>query len=492
MFAVLHVADFPLQALLRTERNAPIAAVAALIDPLSRPAHLTACTAAARAFGVEAGQTSSQALARCEHLRLLTPRADTEAEAHAGLLAAAFSLSPFVEATETGICTVQINGLAPARHEPALREALDRLAALGLRATAGAGPTPLLALYAARQADPLLMIGNERAFLAPLPLAAADPPAELAAILSSWGLRTLGDLTDLSKASVAQRLGPDGLALWERAAGEVSRPLHLVMPPPAFSAALECDYEMETLEPLLFLVRRFVDRLTLELQTAALAAAELTLVLTLADETIVSRTLRLPEPSTRADVLFNALHTYLESLRASSAVIGLRLDITPIRAAARQHGLFDRALRDTHRFTETLARIAAIVGSDRVGTPVVKNSHRPDAFTLTPPVAEIPPLPEPRPFAHPPQGLVLRRYRPPQSATVELASSSRAPGYIRTAQVEGVVGAVQGPWRASGEWWQPDQAWERAEWDVEISGPTGGLYRLVHTRAGWLLEGEYD
>ncbi|MET0261848.1 MAG: DNA polymerase Y family protein [Rariglobus sp.] len=487
MFAVLHVADFALQALLRTEtalRGRPVA----LLDSSTRPPHLLACTDSARACGVHPGQTSSQALSRCASLRILTPRDDAETDANSGLLAAAFGISPFVEATAPGVYSLQIDGLTARRREPALREALDRLTALGLHATAGAGPTPLLALYAARHASPLLLIGSERAFLAPLPLAAADPPRELAAILAGWGLRTLGDLTDLPKASVAQRLGPAGLALWERAAGEVTRPLHLLVPPPAFSASMDCDYEMETLEPLLFLLRRFVDRLVIELQTASLAAAELTLSLKLADETMLARTLRLPEPSTHAEVLFNTLQTYLESLRTSTAVTGLQLDLTPIRVATRQQGLFDRALRDTHRFAETLARIAALVGSDRIGTPVLKDTHRPDAFTLTAPSSEIAPTNEPRAFVHPPQGLVLRRYRPPLPVLVEFSSDTRLPIYVRTAQSEGTVREVRGPWLASGDWWQQDQAWTREEWDIE----TNALYRLIRTPQGCFLEGEYD
>ena len=486
MFAVLHIADFALQALLRTEPGPAGRGAAGLLDPDTKPARLLACTPAARRRGVEPGQTSPQALARCEDLRLLVPRADAEAEAGAGLLAAAFAVSPFVERTAPGVCTLQVNGVAPERREPALREALDRLRALGLDATAGAGPTPLLALYAARHAEPLFLIGDERSFLAPLPLEAAEPPEELRAILAGWGLRTLGDLTALPKAAVAQRLGPAGLALWERAAGEATRPLELVTPPPRFSAALACEHELETLEPLLFVLRRFTDRLVLELATAGLAAAGLGLALDLADETTHTRTLRLPEPSTQADVLFRTLHTYLETVRTPAAIVGVRLDITPTRAAARQHGLFDRALRDPHRFAETLARVAALVGADRVGTPALADTHRPDAFTLAPPPAEIPPLVTER-FRPPPQGLVLRRYRPPVRAMVELDDAG-TPVQVWTPHFGGEVRAATGPWQAAGDWWQADQAWEREEWDVELDG----LHRLVLSDGRWFVEGEYD
>lgn len=494
MFAVLHVADFALQALLRAEPASEARKPVALLDPHGRPARLVACTAAARARGVEAGQTSAQALARCETLRLLPPRPAAESEARAGLLAAAFSLSPHVEATAPGVCTIQISGLAPALRETALRDALARLAELGLTATAGAGSTPLLALYAARhaaiQGDLIFIPDNERAFLAGLPLSAADPPPELTPILASWGLRTLGDLADLSKAAVTQRLGPSGLALWERAAGQTTRPLQVVAPAPEFSAAMDFEHELETLEPLLFLARRFVDRLALEVQNAALAAAEIVLTLLLADDTRHVRALKLPEPSARADVLFGAVQTYLETLRTPAGVVGLRIDLTPIRAGARQSGLFDRALRDPHRFAETLARVAALVGADRVGTPELQNTHRPDAFELVAPPSEIAP-PPPAVFRHPPQGLVLRRHRPPRRVFVELHPESRRPLSLRGENLEGVVVACAGPFSASGEWWQADSHWWREEWDVELAEGLG-LHRLIRTAAGWLIEGEYD
>ncbi len=488
MFAVLHVPDFPLAALLRAEDAFTASFPAALIAPFSRPARILACTDRARALGVEIGQTTAQALARYSKLRLLTPRPDAESEATAGLLAAAFSVSPQVELTAPGLCTLNIVGVAPAEREPALRRALAQLSTLGLPATAGAASTPLLARYAARRADPLFIPDNERAFLAALPLEAAEPPPDLVPILAGWSLRTLGDLTDLSKASVTQRLGPAGLALWERAAGQTTRPLRLLTPEPSFSAAMDCEHEMETLEPLLFLFRRFVDRLALDLQNAALAAAALRVTLALADDTRLVRELRLPEPSTRPEVLFGVLQTWLESTRTAAAITGVRLDLTPARVSARQPGFFNRALRDPHRFAETLARVSAIVGADRVGTPVLQNTHRPDAFTLEPPAAEIPVL-DRRGFVHPPQGLVLRRYRPPRPAIVELAPDSPKPLAMRTPDIEGEILALDGPWHSSGNWWQADQAWRREEWDVQLDTT---LYRLIRTAAGWLLEGEYD
>ena len=485
-YAVLHVSDFSLQAVLRLEPEA-VGRPVALLDADRRNAVIVAANAMARAAGVALGQSSTQALAGCPGLVVRTPQPGAEEEAAVGLAGAAFSVSPMVEMTVPGLCTLEVTGLAAERREPSLRAAIARLARLELAATAGLGSTPLLARYAAQLAKPFLAIGNERAFLAPLPLAMAEPPPDIAAILANWGIATCGALTALAKADVTHRLGPAGLALWERAAGEASRPLRLRAPARTFAARLDCEHELETLEPVLFIVRRLVDRLAVDLADAGRAAGEITLELGLGDDTGHAHTIRLPEPATSADVLFNALRTYLETLRLAAPVVAVRVAVAPTRIMVRQHGLFDNALRDAGGFAETLARAAAIVGADRVGTPELADTHRPDQVSLATPAALLPSLDER--FSPTPGGLVLRRYRPPLAATVELAG--RTPAYVWTASARGTVKAIRGPWRGSGDWWQADRVWRREEWDLELDA--GGIYRLAHTTpGGWWLEGEYD
>jgi protein ImuB len=483
MFAVVQVPGFSLQALLRAEPALHLQPVAILDAGPQLVAH---GTAAALASGVAAGQTVPLAVARCAKLLVRSPRPDLERDAEAALLAAAFSVSSQVELTAPGVCTLELTGLAEAKRAPALRRALAGLAASGLEATAGFAPTPLLAFYAARQAGPGELLGGTPALLAPLPLAAADPSPELAEILRTWGIQTLGQLTALTKADVTHRLGRAGLELWERASGGSPRPLRVVVPARTFSAALDCEHELETLESLLFIFRRFVDRLALELRNARVAALALELTLDLTDETSHTHAIRLPEPVTDANLLFRALHTYLETLRTAAAIKGVRLRVVPGRSAVRQQELFDGGLRDPHGFADTLARVMALVGSDRVGTPVPENTHRPDAFKLISPPPTLAPLPDD--FAHPPRGLALRRHRPPMPAKVELAG--RTPAYVWTATVQDAVSATAGPWHSSGDWWEANRHWQHEEWDVELAA--GGIYRLRRTPAGWFLEGEYD
>ena len=559
MFAVLHVSDFALQAILRLEQGLGDRPVA-LMNETKRPPVVIACTPRAREAGVEPGQNAPQAMARCASVLLRNVQPEAEAEARAGFIAAALSVSPQVEDTGPGICTIQVGGLAENRREPALRAAVTHLQALGLIATAGLATTPLLALYAARYCEHFAatvetaaaetwraeeqqermeveparsdgapeelwsaaarrrfsarslmrpeaeagrragpskaassrrtpqVVKDSREFLRDLPLQVAEPSPKIAEILTGWGVRTLGDLTALSKADVTQRLGPDGLALWERAAGEVTRPLRMITPRQTFTAEITLEHEIETLEPLLFVLRRFIDRLALELRNAGLVAGEVVLGLMLADDTTYARAFRLPEPTAREEILFRVLHTHLESLHTAATVRGATLECRPVRPLARQQGLFESALRDPHGFAETLARVAVVVGPERVGTPVLENTHRPDAVKLVSPAAVVPPLAV-KNVDHPARGLPLRRYRPPLNATVEL--SGPTPVFVWTNVLQGAVRAWVGPWRGSGDWWDAGRVWQREEWDVELEGD-GGVYRLLRTPEGWFVEGEYD
>lgn len=523
MFAVLHLPDFALHAVLRISHAAP-GQPHALFAGIGKKSVLLAATAAARSAGVALGMTAPQAVARCPALVIHTPNPTAESEARAALLAVAASLSPTVEDTAPGVCTISLTGADLQKTFSFAHAAVASLAALALPATAGLARTPLLALYAARHpgfdrarslnlsrspsgnspAD--LTTGrtrthekdereryllhlppeSEKQFLAPLPLATADPSPALAAIFATWGLHTLGDLTDLPRDELVRRFGAEGLALWQRATGGEPRPLRPIVPPQTFSASLEFEDAIETLEPLLFLLHRFLDRLTLELTASQHVAAELALTLHLVDETKHTRAFRLPEPTADPEILFRALHTHLASLHTAAAICAIFLRLTPARPLVRQQGLFDTGLRDPHGFAETLARVVALVGSGHVGTPHLADTHRPDAVTLAPPDAVIPAPATPP--VHPALSAPLRRFRPPLPARLEFTDGH--PAYLWTDRLEGEISFRSVAWPSSGDWWQADRAWSRLEWDIALTD--GGLYRLLRIGDAWYIEGEYD
>src|SRR5438105_13944734 len=103
---------------------------------------------------------------------------------------------------------------------------------------------------------------------------------EILAVLHKWGIHTLGQLAALDKEELRARLGSEAVQLWERANGTATRLLKLVQPPETFRESFEFDHEIETAEPLLFILRRFLEQLALRLGSIYLVARELTLTIT--------------------------------------------------------------------------------------------------------------------------------------------------------------------------------------------------------------------
>src|SRR4051812_43478093 len=319
------------------------------------------------------------------------------------------------------------------------------------------------------------------------PKTAQDRAAEvrrIIAILHKWGIHTIGQFAALEKEQVSDRLGAEAVRMWERANGKTTRLLKLVQPPESFAEEFEFENEIETSEPLLFMLRRFLQQLTVRLGALYLVAKELKLRITFSDKNSYEHLFKIPEPSNNIEVLFRMLHTHLESFKSESPIAAVALEVEPTKPAQQQWSLFETALRDPTQLSETLARLTGLLGADRVGTPVIEDTHRPDAFHLEPFRWE---LPEPQLHEERMPAVALRRFRSPLSASVLLHDAK--PGHLHSAEIAGPVVEQEGPYVASGDWWDR-AAWARAEWDVELAN--GALCRCHEEAGGWQVDGTYD
>jgi protein ImuB len=342
---------------------------------------------------------------------------------------------------------------------------------------------------------------------------------QILAILHKWGIHTLGQFAALDKEQLGARLGPEAVRMWERANGQSNRLLKLVRPTESFEESFEFEHEIETAEPLLFMLRRFLELLSLRLSAIYLVAKELTLRITFANPPAVGRdafaaankqryerVFKIPQPTNDVDLLFRMLPTHLENFKSEHAITAVSLGAQPTKPPKQQFGLFETTLRNPNQLSETLARLTALLGVDRVGTPVLDETHRPDAFHIEPFSRE------PGAIEHDPaepikttSRVALRRFRPSVSASVFL--SENIPAHLRSAnpfgcrsgQANGKVAEQRGPYLASGNWWD-ETGWTRAEWDVQLENAV--LLRCHQSppslRSGvagvekWEVDGVYD
>jgi protein ImuB len=543
-FACIYVPNFPVAAAVRAEPELKTLAVAILEGkpPLEK---IIAVNEKATHIGIAPGMTKAQA-ELCEDLalRLRTPL--QESSAHAALLDCAQSFSPCVEDAVCDTALLDLAGMESLLGSPPkIASALQtRASALGLDAKVAIASNPDAALLAARglcyaglclagscgagalahASFAVIPRGQEAEQLGPLPIEVLftareetdekKSAARLLETLNRWGIRTLRALAALPQVSLSERLGQEGLRLQQLACGAITRTLVPVEEPMLFEEAIELEHPIVLLEPLAFLLNRLLDQICARLGSRALSTQELRLTLDL--ETFASRnqqskinqqflrTLRLPLPMLDAKVFLKLLQLDLNAHPPGAPIMKIHLAAEPARPRPGQAGLFLPPSPEPEKLELTLARIASLVGEQKVGALELLDTHHPEGFRMQRFVAA---APEKNPREQPPEPTeeksiitALRRFRPALRASVILENSQPVQlSCAKKKEVQGTVLWKAGPWRASGDWWKRE-AWSRDEWDIAVqnSSPRNGteisFYRLVHDLlgGGWFVEGSYD
>ena len=383
-------------------------------------------------------------------------------------------------------------------------------------------PTQTTALLLTRSNAALTVVtADESTALAPLPLqflqqhvAAMQGTAVLRrdrakeveddfAVLRRWGLQTLGELAALPAADLSARMGQAGLALQQLARGRDPGPL---VPDPGvrrFIERMELEWPIDALEPLSFVLARLLDPLSSALERAGRAAASIRLHLRLVDRTTHERVLQLPAPLRDPRVLRTLLLLDLESHAPPAAVDAVSIEADPAPGRVIQYSLLERALPSTETLATLMARLGALVGESRCGSPHLPDTHRPDAFALerfNPSSSASPPhlrshvvsaryggqAQRPAPC--------FRRFRPPVAVRVTVTRGRPVHLAIdRRGMPGGDIVQAAGPWRSSGAWWDiENRPWDRDEWDAELAD--GSVCRLFHDRRSgvWFLDGIFD
>jgi protein ImuB len=506
--ACLYLPLFPLAARLRSEPELTREALA-VVAGNGNAARVVAATRLARAAGLRPGLTLPQARALCPKLVARPRDADCEQAAQEALLEVAESFSPRVEDAGEGVAYLDADGLE--RHYPAPspelemgRALMNAAEAAGLPARVGIASSKLAARVASGFPDPPVIVpaGEEPAFLAPLPLQRLAPEVGIAETLERWGVHSVGDFARLPSSRIASRLGRLGRELHSTARGIDPRPLMPREPPPAFHEGMSLEWPLVALEPFLFVGRAALDRLCQRLEARGFACLRLELALCLEPDGFQSRSIDLPAPTRDVKTLLTLVRLELEARPPGAPVAGFTFIAHPDHPREAQLTLYGPAALSPDKLATTLARLFALLGPDRIGSPRPVDGHRPERFALV--HFSPPPPPETRREPRAGRGLLaVRVLRPPveievltggdpgaEAPPVEIRSTPHAEEEKRP-RVEGAVKVASGPWELEEDWWA-DAPVGRDYWDVEVAGR--GLYRIYRERAtgAWYADGVYD
>jgi protein ImuB len=493
-YACLWVPRFAAIALARSDPTLRGQALAVLVETGSTRTVYDA-SPVAWAAGVRPGMPAAQAATRAPGLVGRTRDLEAERSAAAALLELALATSPRVEVAAPDRVHLDLgglDGLFGGESDVAERLALGA-GSLDLPARLGVASSRTAAWLVTRATSGVVVVppGGEAASLAPLPVALLDPPPDLTVALARWGIRTLGELAALPPAGVLARLGPEGARLRARARGEDAGPFVPTAEPVPCVEGVALDWDVTALDALVFVLRPLLERLAARLAVREQGAAALVLTCGLTDGTTHRRRLAVTAPLREPRTWLALVRAGFDGLTLPAPVGAVTVEAEPAPLDAVQPDLFEPKRPSPHELAQTLGRLVALVGADRVGAPVVGDTHRPGAVGVAPFRGTIARQAAVAALALGDAAtLACRRFSPPVPATVRLRDqeprSVEAPG-LRG----GPVVASAGPWRTAGEWWA-DTAWSREEWDVAL--PDGTVYRLALDRATgtWVVDAVYD
>jgi impB/mucB/samB family protein len=167
MFGTIYLPNFCLQAATRHQPEL-CEKPAALIEEHERKPVIIQLNEAAENAGIRKGMTPSQALARSLRVVIKVRAPGQEKSIQEILLHHAFTLSPFVEDTGPGVCTVQFTDCSKSSEN--VCRVIGQLVECEIRAQAAVAPTSDISFLAAHLARPMLQIENAKEFLGSLPI----------------------------------------------------------------------------------------------------------------------------------------------------------------------------------------------------------------------------------------------------------------------------------------------------------------------------------
>ena len=532
LYASFQVPLFSLAILLRDRPDlisGPVALVSCAPDSdtstpstTAKPVILAVNHEAAR-YRVTEGLSPTKALARCPHLNLISSNPADECLHQNALREYLASLGSDFEETAMGVFILDLMSIPHAMKFPGewVEQALRKATPLRLPLDVALARTPDLSILAGQSpalrhtlrfnSDPIFCMAQHPTFaiqhidsqpVHSLNCVSTEITLE-AELLSLWGIETLGQLANLPRQGLAERLGPEAKIAHDVLHGKHHRLLRLHRPPERFNLSQQLEYPIETMEPLLFALHRGLRTLCSRLQSSQRAASSLRITLTFDDGDLYAHKIELPEPTCDSSLLLRVIQTHLSTIHAPAPATGWSLHLTSASHEGKQYHLFKRSLKNSRRFMNTLGRINALLGPGRLGVPFLLDTHRPDSFQIKGALCSdnIAAKKDQNGYNSSPRcGLIqngtslpLSRFRPTLPIHVVSDPEGRFPKPLALLNGPycGPVTTSNGPFPISGHWWDPVERWQQVEWDIQLTSNV--LLRLAyHSPNHWVLEGIYQ
>jgi len=479
-------------------------------DRLER-GHAIAIDALAYELGARAGMTLVQAGACAREAAIVCDDPARNRVLWERALDALDAASPLIQDGGDGIAYLEMRGIAGAEGSwlASVRDAFasdPELADLPL--SVALAPNPFVARAAALVRDGnVVFAGDERAFVAPLPLRFLDLDRATIERLELFGIVNLRTLAALPHGPFVRRFGPEAARWHARAGGTDDTPLVPRTRRITIERSLFGEGTAEREDELLFALRTLVVRVAEDVAYLGKRCGVLRLELECEDGERLALPTTLAQPTSQTATMFDLLRARLEGVGLRSPVSGLRLAAERLEEGGAELSLFAGRDPDPEIVGIALARLeaalgpaaalrATVVAGNRyearvayepfVANAVVRSTRAALAGTASALVAT-PALSDTA--RHGATGTLAYRILAPRAIDVRVRGGRPASIGPRA------VLDVAGPWRVDEAWWA--EALDTGglpiasdAYDVVLDD--GALWRIVSERGGWFLCGTYD
>lgn len=393
LWIALRLPLLPLEAL-SPSSEVPPGGPCAVFERSGNRRQVLCANAVANAAGITSGMALGAATALAPALVSLERKPAAERAALAALATAAYRFSGSVTARATApaprVHTVWLEvgsslrlfkGLEPLVEQ--LRAALD---ALGFSYTLGVAPTlEGAALIAdAEKGDALLFLkkGDALLFLDILrkqPLELLEIPDDILQALRGSGLRSIGEVLDLPINELAMRFGQPLADYLGRLTGRLPDTRKFFRPPARYQRRFEFDAELESLEGLLFPIRRLLVELQQYLVACDTGVREFVLELEHEDRKPTQLAVGMSAASRDATHLQLLLRERLERTPMPGPVRAMTLRADRFAAPrVMQRTLFEKRTAADEEWEAILDRLKIRLGNDAVRSLGLNDDYRPE------------------------------------------------------------------------------------------------------------------
>ncbi|MCY7313274.1 MAG: DNA polymerase Y family protein, partial [Pseudoxanthomonas sp.] len=309
------------------QHPAPDAAHALIAGPAQRRV-LHAVSPAARHDGLQRGMplATAQMMSKAFHVHAYDPGQEAAARTMLAMWAYGFSSQVSLALPHAIVLEVAHSRALFGDWAAISRRLSSELDELGFRHRLVGAPNPHAAWVLARQHRQLGVDGGHLVqALGQVSIERSGLPTETVITLGRSGMRSLRQVFDLPRESVARRFPPQVLAHLDALRSQDAAPLPLFAPPDRFEARIEFEYEVESSQALLFPLRRLTADLATFLACRDGGVQRFTLLFEHERHPASTLTVGLLAPERDAAMLFELARSRLDQLRLPAGTRGMQL-----------------------------------------------------------------------------------------------------------------------------------------------------------------------